>query len=100
MNTARSTFKSLHVRNFRLFFFGQMVSQCGTWMQTIALGWLVLDLSHNSGFAVGLVICYQILSGDVSDHLPEYATLKAMGHGNLYLARVVVQESLILAVAG
>jgi putative ABC transport system permease protein len=52
------------------------------------------------GFAVGLVICYQILSGDVSDHLPEYATLKAMGHGNLYLARVVVQESLILAVAG
>ncbi len=52
------------------------------------------------GFAVGLVICYQILSGDVSDHLPEYATLKAMGHGNRYLAWVVLQESLILAVAG
>lgn len=52
------------------------------------------------GFAVGLVICYQILSGDVSDHLPEYATLKAMGYGNGYLAWVVLQESVILAVVG
>lgn len=52
------------------------------------------------GFAVGLVICYQILSGDVSDHLPEYATLKAIGHGNGHLTRVVLQESLILAVFG
>ena len=56
-----ATFKSLHVRNFRLFFFGQLVSQCGTWMQTIALGWLVLHLSHNSGFAVGLVIALQFI---------------------------------------
>jgi putative ABC transport system permease protein len=52
------------------------------------------------GFAVGLIICYQILSGDVSDHLAEYATLKAMGYGNLYLAWVVIQEALILAVIG
>jgi MFS family permease len=56
-----ATFKSLHVRNFRLFFYGQMVSQCGTWMQTIALGWLVLHLSNNSGFAVGLVIALQFI---------------------------------------
>jgi putative ABC transport system permease protein len=52
------------------------------------------------GFAVGTVICYQILSGDVSDHLPEYATLKAFGYRNSYLAWVVIQEALILAVAG
>jgi MFS family permease len=61
MSAARATFKSLHVRNFRLFFYGQMVSQCGTWMQTIALGWLVLKLSNNSGFAVGLVIALQFI---------------------------------------
>lgn len=61
MNTARATFKSLHVRNFRLFFLGQLLSQCGTWMQTIALGWLVLHLSHNSGFAIGLVIALQFI---------------------------------------
>jgi putative ABC transport system permease protein len=52
------------------------------------------------GFAVGTVICYQILSGDVSDHLAEYATLKAFGYSNRYLAWVVIQEALILAVAG
>jgi putative ABC transport system permease protein len=52
------------------------------------------------GFAVGLVICYQILSGDVADHLSEYATLKAIGYGNRYLAWVVIQEALVLAVAG
>ena len=51
----------MHVRNFRLFFGGQMISLSGTWMQTIALGWLVLHLSHNSGFAVGLAIALQFL---------------------------------------
>lgn len=52
------------------------------------------------GFAVGLVICYQILSGDVADHLPEYATLKAVGYPNRALAWVVLQEALILAAVG
>src|SRR6266581_3541392 len=40
-------------RNFRLFFFGQGVSLIGTWMQSVALGWLVLEIT-NSAFAVGL----------------------------------------------
>ena len=57
----RGTFQSMHVRNFRLFFVGQLISQCGTWMQTIALGWLVLQLSHNSGFAIGLAIALQFM---------------------------------------
>jgi putative ABC transport system permease protein len=52
------------------------------------------------GFVVGMVICYQILASDVADHLPEYATLKAIGYTNSYLSWVVVQESLILAAAG
>src|SRR5258706_12006135 len=56
-----TTFRSLRVRNYRLFFFGQVVSQCGTWIQTIAVGWLVLRLSHNSGFAVGLVTALQFV---------------------------------------
>jgi len=38
------TFRSFRIRNFRLYFAGQVVSQSGTWMQTIALGWLVLQL--------------------------------------------------------
>lgn len=52
------------------------------------------------GFVVGVVICYQILSGDVADHLPQYATLKAMGYRNSYLTGVVLQEAGILALAG
>src|SRR5437899_13106260 len=41
-------------RNFRLFFFGQGVTLIGTWMQNVAQGWLVLELT-NSPFYVGLV---------------------------------------------
>jgi DevC protein len=52
------------------------------------------------GFIVGTVIVYQILYSDVSDHLPEYATLKAIGYSNSYLIGVLIQESLILAILG
>jgi putative ABC transport system permease protein len=52
------------------------------------------------GFVVGTVIVYQILYSDVSDHLPEYATLKAMGYSDAYLMSVLIQESLIMAVLG
>jgi putative ABC transport system permease protein len=52
------------------------------------------------GFIVGTVIVYQILYSDVSDHLSEYATLKAMGYNDAYLIGVLVQESLILAILG
>src|SRR5437868_1947489 len=41
-------------RNFRLFWFGQTLSLVGTWMQSMAQGWLALQLS-NSAFVVGLV---------------------------------------------
>ncbi|TWH43880.1 ABC transporter permease DevC [Dulcicalothrix desertica] len=52
------------------------------------------------GFIVGIVIVYQILYSDVSDHLSEYATLKAMGYSDAYLVGVLIQESLILAILG
>src|SRR5258708_5453856 len=55
--TAATTFASLRVRNFRLFFVGQLVSQSGTWLTTIAQVLLVLHLT-NSGLAIGgLVAC-------------------------------------------
>jgi heterocyst specific transport system permease protein len=52
------------------------------------------------GLVVGAIIVYQILFADVSDHLAEYATLKAMGYPNSYLFGVVFQEAVILAVLG
>ena len=52
------------------------------------------------GFMVGIVIVYQVIYTDVSEHLPEYATLKAMGYKDRDLSLVVLQESLILAIMG
>ena len=52
------------------------------------------------GMLVGCVIVYQILFSDISRHIGEYATLKAMGYANSYLMRVVMGEALILAVLG
>jgi putative ABC transport system permease protein len=52
------------------------------------------------GLVVGGVIVYQILFSDVSEHVREYATLKAMGYRNTYLVSVVLQESVILALLG
>ncbi len=46
---------------------------------------------------VASVVIYQVLSNDVRDHLAEYATLKAMGHSNAYLSRVVIEQAMIYA---
>jgi MFS family permease len=73
------TFRSLRSRNFRLFFTGQLVSQAGTWMQSVAIVWVVLDLT-GSGLALGLVTALQFLpmlvlgawAGAVSDRLDRH----------------------------
>jgi MFS family permease len=54
-------FRSLHVRNYRLFATGQLVSLTGTWMQNVAQDWLVLDLTHKSGTALGITTALQWL---------------------------------------
>jgi MFS family permease len=56
----RRTFSSFRYRNYRLFFGGQTISQTGSWMQRIALGWYVLQLT-NSAFAVGVMALAQFL---------------------------------------
>jgi len=50
----KRTFSSLRYRNYRLFFGGQIVSQTGSWMQRIAMGWFVLQITH-SAFDVGVM---------------------------------------------
>jgi MFS family permease len=56
----RRMVSSLHVRNYRLYFFGQLVSVAGTWMQTVAQSFLVLDLTH-SGTQLGLTTAVRFL---------------------------------------
>jgi MFS family permease len=59
---ARQTFQALRVRNYRLFFVGQVISASGTWMHAVALGLLVLsDQLHGNGFNVGLVTALQFV---------------------------------------
>ncbi|MBX9257501.1 FtsX-like permease family protein [Desmonostoc muscorum CCALA 125] len=69
------------------------------WEAGTAIGF-IFGLGTGVGFIVGIVIVYQILYSDVSDHLPEYATLKAMGYTDGYLLGVLFQEALFLAVLG
>ncbi|MEB3362351.1 MAG: ABC transporter permease DevC [Synechococcaceae cyanobacterium] len=69
------------------------------WRTSTAIGF-IFTLGAAMGFIVGSVIVYQILYSDVSDHLPEYATLMAMGYRLTTLLQVVAREALILAVLG
>ena len=55
-----STFAALRLRNYRLYFSGQIVSNSGTWMQRIAQDWLVLEIT-NSPLAVGITTALQFL---------------------------------------
>ncbi|MBE9006341.1 FtsX-like permease family protein [Fortiea sp. LEGE XX443] len=60
----------------------------------------VFDLMVVMGFVVGVIVVYQILYSNISTHLAEYATLKAMGFKNKYLLGIVFQQALILASLG
>ena len=73
--------------------------ELGYWASATPIGF-VFAFGCVMGFVVGAIIVYQILFADVSDHLAEYATLKAMGYSNSYLFSVVLQEAVILAVLG
>ena len=74
-----TVFAALRHRNFRLFIVGQFVSLCGTWMQTVAQGWLVLQLT-DSAFAVGLVtalgslpiLLFTLYGGVVADRVNKH----------------------------
>lgn len=69
------------------------------WASSTAIGF-IFGLGTVMGFVVGAVIVYQILYTDISDHLAEYATFKAIGCTDTYLLIVVFQEALIIAVLG
>jgi len=72
-------FQALQVRNYRLYWIGQLISQTGSWMQTTAQAWLVLQLTQ-SPFALGLVTTLQFLpimllsliGGVITDRLPKH----------------------------
>jgi MFS family permease len=108
-------FSALRHRDFRLFIFGQFVSLCGTWIQTVAQGWLVLQLT-DSAFKVGLVttlgtlpiLLFTLYGGVVADRVDKRRRvlllqcgmlLEALSLGILtYLGHVTVEWVMVLAV--
>ena len=87
------TLRSFDNRNFRLFFGGQIVSQAGTWMQSVAIVWLVLDLT-GSGIALGLVTAAEFLpilllgawAGVIADRVDHHRMMLATQTAFLLLA--------------
>ncbi|HHS48968.1 MAG TPA: MFS transporter [Desulfurella acetivorans] len=91
------TFSSLKYKNFRIFWFGQIISSIGTWMQIVGQAWLVLKLT-NSPFLLGLVVAFQympilffsIIAGDIVDRVKKryivIATQSLMAFLSLILA--------------
>src|SRR5207302_9968842 len=80
--TWRQTFRALRHRNYRLFFWGQLVSLTGTWMQQTAMSWFVYELT-NSKFLLGLVaaigsapmMLFSIWGGSPADLYPKRSIL-------------------------
>jgi len=78
----KNTFSSFKVRNYRIYYFGQVISVSGTFLQALAQDWLVLKLT-NSGTLLGLVLAFQFLpmllltswGGVIADRFPKLKIL-------------------------
>jgi MFS family permease len=79
------TFRALRIRNYRIYSAGAVVSNVGTWMQRVAQDWLVLQLTANSGTALGIttglqflpMLVFAPLAGVVADRFPKRKVLVA-----------------------
>jgi putative ABC transport system permease protein len=69
------------------------------WEENTAIG-EIFSLGMIVALTVGIIICYQILYTNVSNYLPQFATLKAIGFTDSYLVGVVLQQALFLSVLG
>jgi MFS family permease len=102
---SRRTFASLrHYRNYRLFFFGQLTSVAGTWMQNIGLAWVVVELApHSRGMAVGLLsVCrfgpftlLGLFAGVVTDRLDNRRTVIVTQTVQMILSAVLAGLTLL-----
>jgi MFS family permease len=92
----RDTFRALRHRNFRLFFYGQLVSLVGTWMQQTAVSWLVYEAT-GSKLLLGVVaaagsapmMLFSIFGGSLADRHPKRAILLATQTAEMLLALVL-----------
>jgi putative ABC transport system permease protein len=70
-----------------------------TWQKATPAGY-IFTMGVAVGFVIGIFICYQILYTDISDHLPQLATMKALGYQNRDLVRLVLTQAVLLGMLG
>ena len=81
------TFRSLRIRNYRIYAGGQLAANVGVWMQRVAQDWLVLQLSDGSAVALGVTVGLQFLpialfslwGGSLADRFPRRRLLMVTG---------------------
>lgn len=101
-------FRSLHHRNYRLFFFGQLLSLIGTWMQNIGQAWLVYQLTHSAvwlgaiGFLTSIpVLLFSMFGGTLADKVskkPLIMATQAAMMGQAFILATLVWTGLITPV--
>src|SRR5205807_9754505 len=69
------------------------------WKENAPLGYIFM-VGAVMGFVVGVVICYQIVYADITDHMREFATLKAIGYSRAYFVGLVLEQCFYLALLG
>jgi putative ABC transport system permease protein len=69
------------------------------WGSATPIG-IIFTVGTIMGLVVGTIICYQIIFTDINDHMPEFATLKAMGYGNGYFMKLVLSQAFYLTLLG
>ena len=89
-------FPALKIRNYQLYFFGQLISLIGTWLQIVAQSWLVLELT-NSAFLIGLVaavnslpvLLFSLFGGVIVDRFPKKPLVIFTQTGSMILAFIL-----------
>ncbi len=100
VEAARRHVRELLPDDVNVFTKGEFIAAEKHYWQTATPVGFIFQFGLCMGFIVGAVICYQIISTDVAEHLAEYATLKAIGYAGGYLNGTVLREALWLAVLG
>jgi putative ABC transport system permease protein len=77
----------------------ELIAQETNYWNTASSFGVIFGFGTIMGLLVGGVVVYQVLYTDVSDHLKEYATLKAMGFADGFILTIVIQEALLLGVS-
>jgi predicted MFS family arabinose efflux permease len=88
-------FRALRHRNYRLYFLGQIISLSGSWLQTVAQGWLVFELTH-SPFWLGFIgflnflplSFFSLIGGIIADRVPKHKLLLVLQIPPLLLALI------------